>query len=640
MGIRVKAGCSVLGKLEVVMNNKNDQKSSNDQYLLEFQEYVKTEKSMAWMTQRRIKKFGGKALLNDDSYGEWKTISYDEFGELVKIAGKAFIELGFEELEKIGIFSMNRSEWHISDMGALTARLVDVSIYGTDSAKEAEYIINDAELKLVFAGNQEQYDKIMEVIDDSQYLKYVVVFDKNAEIDTNDKRVMSWDDFLEIGRKSKADGILEERLSKTNCDDVATMIYTSGTTGDPKGAVITHLNLLHEQWSVGNYVLPDANEKDVSLCFLPLSHIYERSYCYGIIMKGAQIYYCSDPSMIVEYLADVRPTIMNSVPRLYEKIYSTVYAKLETVPKFKQNLFHWAVAVGKEASPFRQKGEKLPVGISVRYFLAKKLVLDKVRGAFSDKSPVLSAGGAALSAEIAEFFYNAGISLYTGYGLTETAPVVTANTPARLKFGTNGPVIPLVEVRIDEETGEIQTRGPNVFKEYYKKPEATKAAFTDDGWFKTGDIGYFDDEGFLYITDRIKDLIITSGGKNIAPQKIETSMAEEYYIEYAVVIGEGRKYISALIVPSFEALEEFAKKNKIEYSGRKELVEDSRVLSLYQDIIDRRCSDYGQVEKIKKFRILMDEFSQETGEITPTMKLKRKVISEKYRSIIEEMYRD
>lgn len=623
-------------------NNNNQQiySACNDKYQQEFQKYIETEKSMAWMTRRRIKKYGHRTLLNDKSYGEWVTTSYKEFGELVNAAGKAFIELGLGELEKIGIFSLNRSEWHISDMGALTARLIDVSIYGTDSAKEAEYIINDAEIKLIFSGNQEQYDKIMQIIDDSPYLRHVVVFDKNTKIDSNDKRVMTWNDFLERGRASKADKILEERLAKTNCNDIATMIYTSGTTGAPKGAVITHLNLLHEQWSVGNYVLPRADENDVSLCFLPLSHIYERSYCYGIIMKGAQMYYCSDTSKIVDYLADVRPTIMNSVPRLYEKIYSTIYAKLNTASKLKQNLFHWAVATGKEASPYRQNSQKMPLWTGIRYFMARKLILDKIRGAFSDNSPVLSAGGAALSGEIVEFFYNAGVSLFTGYGLTETSPVVTANTPDKFKFGTNGRVIPLVEVRIEKETGEIQTRGPNVFKEYYKKPEATKAAFTDDDWFKTGDIGFFDEEGFLYITDRIKDLIITSGGKNIAPQKIETSLAEEYYIEHAVVVGEGKKYISALIVPSFESLEDFAKTNNIEYSDRRELSKNSLVKKLYRDIIDRKCRDYGQVEKIKKFRILPDEFSQDTGEITPTMKLKRKFISEKYKDIIEEMYRD
>lgn len=357
-------------------------------------------------------------------------------------------------------------------------------------------------------------------------------------------------------------------------------------------------------------------------------------------MKGAQMCYCPDPGKIMEYLAVVKPTMMNSVPRLYEKVYSTLYARLETVSVLKQNIFHWAVRVGKEVSPFRQAGEKIPFMMNIRYFFARKLILDKIRNAFSHRLMSFTAGGAAISREIAEFFYNAGVPLYTGYGLTETAPVVTANRPSFFKFGTNGPVIPLIEARIDAESGEIQTRGPNLFKEYYKDPESTAAAFTPDGWFKTGDVGYFDEDGCLYITDRIKDLIITSGGKNIAPQQIEISMAEEYYIEYAVIIGEGRKYISALIVPSFDALKEFASSRNISYNDLSDLVKNPRIIELYQSIVDERCRDMGQVEKIKKFKLLSDLFSQDTGEITPTMKLKRKYINEKYKNIIEEMYKE
>ena len=610
----------------------------NEEYERLFRQYVEKEKTMAWMTHGRIKQYGTKPLLHHDCYGTWETLTWQDFGEQVMAAAKAMVEMGLTREDKIAIFSLNRPEWHISDMGALTIGLVDVPIYATDSSKESHYIINHAGIKLIFVGTQVQYDKIMAIIDDSPCLSHVVVFDRNVSIPGDDRRIMSWNDFLDIGRRAQTEAEVMKRLSETRSEDIATIIYTSGTTGAPKGVMISHLNLLVEQWSVGNYVLPDAGEDDISLCFLPLSHIFERSYCYGIFMKGAQMYYCPDPSKIIDYLATVRPTIMNSVPRLYEKVYSTIYARLDTVSVAKQRLFHWAVRVGKEVSPYRQKGKHIPLLMNARYFLARKFILDKIRNAFSNRLTSFSAGGAALSKEIAEFFYNAGVPFYTGYGLTETAPVVTANRQSFFKFGTNGTVIPLVEARIDADSGEIQVKGPNVFKGYYKNPEATAAAFTDDGWFKTGDVGYFDEDGCLYITDRIKDLIITSGGKNIAPQQIEVSMAEEYFIEYAVIIGEGRKYISALIVPSFDALKEFAAANKILYNDLHDLVKNPQVIKLYQGIIDERCRDLGQVEKIKKFTLLEDVFSQETGEITSTMKLKRKYINEKYRDIIEAMY--
>lgn len=612
----------------------------NDDYKSLFKQYADTEKNMAWMTHKRIEKYGNKPLLHHDCYGTWETLTWNDFGEQVMSVSKAMLELGLTRKDKVAIFSLNRPEWHISDMGAMTIGLVDVPIYGTDSAKEANYIINHAEIKLIFVGSQVHYDKIMSIIDDSPSLKYVVVFDRNVTIDHNEKRVLSWNAFLNMGKESQAEETVMKMLSEIRSDDVATIIYTSGTTGPPKGVVITHMNLLVEQWSVGNYVLPDAGEDDVSLCFLPLSHIYERSYCYGVLMKGAQMYYCPDPSKIIEYLAVVKPTIMNSVPRVYEKVYSTLYARLGTVSVTKQKIFHWSVRVGKEVSPFRQKGEKIPFMMNIRYYFARKLILDKIRNAFSNRVKAFTAGGAAISKEIAEFFYNAGVPFYTGYGLTETAPVVTANRPSLFKFGSNGAVIPLIEARIDAESGEIQTRGPNLFKEYYKDPEATAAAFTKDGWFKTGDVGYFDEDGCLYITDRIKDLIITSGGKNIAPQQIEIAMAEEYYIEYAVIIGEARKYISALIVPSFDALKDFAESRDISYSDLSDLIKNPQVIELYQSIVDERCKDMGQVEKIKKFVLLPDMFSQETGEITPTMKLKRKYINEKYMDVIEEMYRE
>jgi len=609
-----------------------------------FEEYIEREKHLGLMVMERVKKYGSRPGFHHKSYGEWEAYTWESFGEQATAVAKGLLKLGIKQKETTGIFSLNRPEWHIADIGSLLIGAIDVPVYATDSADEAEYIVNDAEIKIMFVGAQDQYDRIMKILDASKYLEYVIVFDRTVKIDNSRKNVMLFDDFLELGRNADTETELEARKGHLHYDDVATIIYTSGTTGEPKGVVLTHKNLLHEQWAVRYYVVPEAGEHDNSLCFLPLSHVFERSYCYGVFAIGATMYYCYDPAQIVDFMVEARPTFMNSVPRLYEKVYSTVYGKIDTVSGLKQKLFHWAVAVGKETFPYRQNirelGKGMPLGLRFRYFLAKALILNKIRNAFSEKPYAFTAGGAALNSQIAEFFYNAGVPVFTGYGLTETAPVVTANRLDKFDFTSAGSPIPLVDVRIDSETGEIQVKGPNVFTTYHKKPAATKEAFTEDGWFKTGDIGYFDEEGYIHITDRIKDLIITSGGKNIAPQKLETMLAEEYLIEFVVAIGEGRKFISALIVPSFEALEEYASSKKISFSSREDLIYKPEIIKVYQDIIDNRCMDLGQVEKIKKFTLLSNEFSTDTGEITPTMKIKRKNIDRLYQKEINDMYQE
>jgi len=609
-------------------------------YLEFFQEYLDKEKHLSRIVLDRVEIYKDQPVLKHRCYGTWEDISWKSFGENIRASAMGLLSLGISKGDRVAIFSENRPEWHIADLGTMALRGIDVPVYPTNTAKETLYLLNDAGCRVVFVGKQEQYDRIMEIFEDAKTLEYMIIIDRRVEYDRNNSALIFFDDFLEKGRKSGLDADLNKSLEEAHYDDIATIIYTSGTTGEPKGAVITHKNLMHQQWSVGNYMLYDSGEGDLALSFLPLSHVFERSWCYGLFAFGGGIAYCDDHTKILEFLEEAKPTHMNSAPRLYEKMYSTIYGRLETVSKFKQALFLWAVRVGKKYGSRIHEEKRIPLFTRLQYWIADRAVFSKIRGVFGGQARVFTSGGAALSGEIQEFFYNAGVTVLSGYGLTETSPVVVGNKPDRIRFGSNGPLLPLVDGRVDGETGELQFRGPNVMSEYYNKPKETADAFTEDGWFKTGDIGHFDDDGYLYITDRIKDLIITAGGKNIAPQLIETLLAEDYHIEYATAVGEGKKYIAALIVPAFDVLEEYAKKEGIAFTSREDLIARSEIKDFYRKVIDERTRDLGRVEQIKKFTLLAQEFSQEAGEITPTLKLRRRFINEKYHNEIEAMYHE
>jgi len=611
--------------------------SEKDVLAVDFQNYLDEWKQTAVMIVNLAKKYGDRAQLHHKPYGAWETFSWNQVSETMFAVAGSLLEMGFKEGEKTGIFSPNRAEWHFSDLGTQLVRGASVPIYATNTEKEAEYIINDAEIKVLFVGRQIHYDRSYELLEKCPTLKKIVVFHRGTKIH-DDKRVVMWDDFLDAGRKAGKREKIEEIMGRAHYDDMCTIIYTSGTTGEPKGAVHSHKTLMHNSWGVGRYSQGGFTDKDSTLSMLPLSHVLERSWEYGIFSMGMQIWYCEDHNQILEYMQEANTSIMNSAPRLFEKIYSTVYTKLKDAPPAKQKLFHWAVSVGKAHGDMVLAGKQPGLGLYIKRKVADKLVLHKIRGLFGKNMHHVNYGGAPLNAEIEKFFFYCGMLVTSGYGLTETSPVLAMNGPVAFKFGTVGPLSPLVEVRIDKDSGEIQAKGPNVFKEYYKKPEKTKEAFTADGWFRTGDIGRFDEDGYLLITDRLKDLIITSGGKNIAPQMIELIMAEDLFIEYIAVVGDARQYITALVVPSFENLEDWAKKNEIAFASREDLIKNPKVLEFYKKIIDDRQKDLGQVEHIKKFTLLAKEFSQETGEITPTMKVKRKVVQEKYKAEIDAMY--
>ena len=588
---------------------------------------------LASIIHESLARNGEKTAMRYKTDGTWHSISYNEMGHKIKSAAKALLEDGVKENNMIGIFSQNSPEWHITDYAILSVRAVSVPIYATNTAKQAQYIINDAQLKVVFVGDQGQYDKIMSFLNNTSQVEKVIVFEKNVKI-TGDRSVY-FEDYLKSGEKSHKDDDLEKRINAGDPEDLATLIYTSGTTGDPKGVMLTHANIASQFRAIDKHF--DVGGDDYSLCFLPLSHAYERTWSNYVFRQGAVNNYMLNSKDVVGFLTEVRPTCMVSVPRLYEKIYATVYDQIEKTGGLKKKMFNWAVENGKKYA-FKKKNKSF-VGpfLALKHAMADKLVLKKLRDVVGGYKKFFSAGGAALSKDIEEFFYACGVLICQGYGLTETSPMCTCNRPKEFKFGTVGKAVLDCQMRLSDE-GELQIKGPNLMKGYYNKPEATAEVMTQDGWFKTGDVGLIDEEGFIRITDRIKDLIITSQGKNIAPQHIETVVGLDHYIEQVATIGDKRNYISALIVPSFENLEKYAKENNIQYSSREELVKKPEIIAFYKDRIDKQSAELANYEKIKRFTLMPHEFTQDSGEMTPTLKLKRKVIMQKYADVIEKMY--
>jgi long-chain acyl-CoA synthetase len=606
----------------------------------DFQRYLDENRTLAYMMLKRAETLKERiALTQKNRKGEWESVTWGEFAGKIRAIAKALIDLGLQPGEMCAIFSQNRAEWAISDLGILSTRAVSVPIYATNSREEAEYIVNDAGVKILFTGDQEQYDKAKAILAGSASLKLVVAFDRETNIEGDASAYL--DDLIEKGRTLTNDAEFDARMTGVNPDDILTLIYTSGTTGKPKGAIHTHRSFMNGIYP--SYMrFPEAGPDLVSLAILPLSHVFERMWSYGCMSAGVRIAYCPDPKQFIDVMAYVKPHFMTSVPRIWEKVYGTIHEGLKTAPPVKRKLFEWATRVGIEE--YRKKIATGKGQHGLRYAIADKLIFSKVRAKLgTERCNVYHIGGAAFAPEINEFFQAFGINIIQGYGLTEFFPVCVGYRDTA-KPAYCGPMIPMCQARISDE-GEIQLRGGMCMSGYYRKPEETKACFTDDGWFKTQDVGeiiteekYGDTLTYIKITDRIKDLIITAGGKNISPQQIEVLLGDELFVEQFVTIGEGRKFLSALVVPNFAILEEYCRKNGISFGAREDVVAMPEIVKLYEDIVARRTQSLGRVEQIKKITLLTRELTQEGGELTPTMKLKRKAIDQKYSSEIEKMY--
>jgi long-chain acyl-CoA synthetase len=566
--------------------------------------------------------------------GAWRAISSEELRRAVEEISMGLRSLGIGRGDKVAILSENRPEWAFADFAVLCAGAADATIYATLTPAQVLYILADSESRVVFVSNAAQAAKVAEIRAQLPHLQHVVRFDPAPAAGTT-----SLEELRAKGREGLAADpeAVRRRAAEVTGDDLATLIYTSGTTGDPKGVMLTHGNLLHNVLAAEK-VFPMVDQEWTALSFLPLCHSFERTAGHNFMLhRGVTIAYAESVEKVPENMQEVRPSIMCSVPRLYEKMYARVNEKVASDPPLRQKIFHWAIGVGREAFAHTVARTEPGALLKLKLALASKLVFSKIKERTGGRLQLFISGGAPLAREIAEFFGAAGMLVCEGYGLSETSPVITCNRPGRVKPGTVGLPLEHVEVKVAPD-GEILTRGPHVMKGYFKKPEATAEAIEKDGWFHTGDIGFVDPDGFLVITDRKKDIIVTSGGKNIAPQPIENRLKANKLFAEVVMIGNKRNFAAALVVPAFEALEAWAKQQGMSVGGRAELVRRPEVLAHYQGLVNEMTGDLAQFERIKKVALLAREFTQESGELTPTLKVKRRVVEERYKPIIDAMY--
>ncbi|MBU4178877.1 MAG: long-chain fatty acid--CoA ligase, partial [Actinobacteria bacterium] len=520
------------------------------------------------MFKSQTEKYGDRTMMKHKVGGAWKEISWNQFYSRVRNLGPGLISLGIQPGDRVAIFSANSPMWQMADVAVLSIGAADVPLYATITARQAQYIISDSGSRVIFVGTEDHMDRVLEVKDDLPELMKVVTMD-NTE--TDDPDVITFDGLIELGEEYADKEEFDRRLEAVKPDDLCSIVYTSGTTGNPKGVMLTHDNFLSNISTASSLITVD--DTDVCLSFLPLSHVLERmSGYYTSVFNGVTIVHAQSIDALVDDLADIRPHWMVSVPRLYEKVHAGVLANVESESEFKQKVFKWAVGVGGEASKLKVNHKPIPFGLKVKHKIANKLVFSKIYEKMGGRLRFFVSGGAPLAKEIAEFFNAMGILILEGYGLTETSPIITCNLPDAVRFGSVGRVIPEVEAKIAED-GEILARGPNIMKGYWNRPEETAEAL-EGGWFHTGDIGHFDDDEFLHITDRKKDLIVTAGGKNVAPQNIENTLKLNKYIEQVCVLGDKRKYLSALIVPSFDELEAWAGSEGITFDEGSELLTD------------------------------------------------------------------
>jgi long-chain acyl-CoA synthetase len=566
--------------------------------------------------------------------GAWRAISSEEFRAAVEETAMGLRALGVSPGDKVAIISENRPEWAFADLAVLCAGAADATIYPTLTAAQVHYILDDSESKVAFVSNAVQAAKVAEVRARLPRLQHVVRFDPAPVAGT-----LSLDELRAKGREALAADrdAVRRQAAAVAPGDLATLIYTSGTTGDPKGVMLTHANLLHNVLAAAR-VFPMVDHEWTALSFLPLCHSFERTAGHNFMLHaGVTIAYAESVEKVPENMQEVRPWIMCSVPRLYEKMYARVNEKVAADPPLRQRIFRWAIGVGRKVFAHTVARTEPGALLNLQFALADRLVFSKIKARTGGRLRLFISGGAPLAREIAEFFGAAGMLVCEGYGLTETSPVITCNFPGRVKPGTVGLPLEHVEVRIAED-GEILTRGPHVMKGYYRKPEATAEAIGADGWFHTGDIGFVDADGCLVITDRKKDIIVTSGGKNIAPQPIENRLKTNKFFTEVVMVGNRRNFPAALVVPSFEALEAWAKQGGTSVGSREELVRRPEVLAHYRRLVDEMTADLAQFERIKKIALLTREFTQESGELTPTLKVKRRVVEERYKQTIDAMY--
>ncbi len=591
------------------------------------------------LVHRQAEKYGDKIALRYRDYetSQWIPITWNQFSATVRQASSAMIELGIKEEENIGIFSQNKPECLYTDFAAFANRAVTIPLYATSSSAQAQYIINDAQIRYLFVGEQFQYDAAFSVFGLCASLQQLIIFDRSVVKDPRDVSSIYYDEFLAMGEGLPHEEEVEKRTARASENDMANILYTSGTTGEPKGVILLHSAYL-EQFRTHDERLPEMTDRDVSMNFLPLTHVFEKAWCYLCIHKGVQVCINLRPADIQTTIKEIRPTLMCSVPRFWEKVYAGVQEKIAETTGLKKTLMLDAIKVGKVHNiDYLRQGKTPPLMNQLKYKFYEKTVYALLKKTIGiENGNFFPTAGAAVSDEICEFVHSVGIDMLVGYGLTESTATVSCTWKTGYDIGSVGQVMPGVEVKIGEEN-EILLRGKTITPGYYKKAEATAAAIDEEGWFHTGDAGYFKN-GQLYLTERIKDLFKTSNGKYIAPQALETKLVVDRYIDQIAIIADQRKFVSALIVPVYGYVKDYAKEKGIAYKDMEELLQHPKVVGLFRARIDTLQQQFAHYEQIKRFTLLPEAFSMERGELTNTLKLKRAVVAQNYKELIDAMY--
>ena len=596
---------------------------------------------MSVLVHDLAKKYGEREALIYQDFGgkEWKSLSWNKFSATVKQVSNALLNIGVKEQENIGIFSQNSIQYLFCDFGAWGVRAVTIPFYATSSEQQIQFMINDAKVRFLFVGEQEQYDRARRVVSLCPTLERIIVYDAMVHISEHDTNAIYFDDFLKLGDKLPRQTEVEQRQREANNDDIANILYTSGTTGDSKGVILTH-GQFHAA-IIANDECVDVNEHDRVMNFLPYTHIFERGWAILCLSEGATLIVNTHPQEVQQSMRETHPTCMSSVPRFWEKVYQGVMEKIDHASSVQRKLFHHALAVGRKHNiEYLSLGKKPPIALHLEYELLNRTVFSLVRKELGlENAHFFPTAGAAVSEHVEEFVHSIGLNMIVGYGLTESLATVSCdhlNKPYTV--GSVGRPINGIDIRISDE-GEILLKGPTITKGYYNREDLTRQAFTEDGYFRTGDAGYLKN-GELFLKERIKDLFKTSNGKYIAPQMIESKILVDKYIDQIAVIADQRKFVSALIIPVYGMLEEYARAHNIAFENREQLCVNPQIYAMMKERIDTLQQQLAHYEQVKRFTLLPHQFSIEKGELTNTLKIRRRVLNENYKAEIDKMYED
>jgi len=595
---------------------------------------MRTETTVVDLFYNRVEQTGYRLAYKSKRNGVWEGKNWDTVCAISEAIANGLLSLGLGQEDRAAILSGTREEWVFADLGIVLAGGCTVPIYPSNLPKECSYIIENSDSSFLFLEDLDQLAKVKGIEAIESRVKNFILIEGNS----SDEKVISLEELMSLGddfRKSNPEE-LENRQASIKYDQLLTLIYTSGTTGPPKGVMLNHQNVIAEAEKVN--LVADLTDEDEQLLFLPLAHIFAKILAFASIKVGSVISIAESMDTIAINAQEIKPTFMGAVPRVYEKVYAKINAGVESAPPNKQKIFNWALNTGKDYSQKIQEKKSIPLGLKLKNAVADKLVFSKLRATFGGRIKFFVSGGAPLSRGLADFFHSAGMLILEGYGLTETTGATHCNRPDNYKFGTVGQILPGVEMKIIED-GEILVRGDNIMMGYFKNEAASNEVLEKDGWFHTGDIGVLDPEGFLKITDRKKDLIITAGGKNVSPQNIENLLKLKKTISQVMVHGDKRKFLSAIVTLKEEFVEDFAKNKNLNLKYE-DACNNQEIQDLVEKDIQSVNEDLASYETIKKFKVLPNNFSQETGELTPTLKVKRKVVTQKYQDILDSFYND